>query len=204
MNEYEELTNSELVKKCNELGIEVEAKNPKKPNKTELITAIEKFEKTEGYTAEQLDAEVEEISEEEFAELGTPEPVTEEPTKRKRPSKKELIAKSTKLCRVLVTDNSDNQTKTDVLHVTWGNDLIGHKTDTVLLGRNWHIRQGALNNLKEAELMKSVPNADTGAPELVVVPAYNIVEMPMLSLEEYSEMGEKQKIRNSAVSALAQ
>jgi len=191
-------TNSDLQTICDELGLTVEAKNPKKPNKTELITAIEKNVPSEGVA--------EEVSAEEYAEfMGTAEVAEEaEPVVKKkvRKTRKQLKDELFPLRRVQVTNNDETQTKRDVMFITWGNDVIGHNTDRLLMGRPWHIREGALRNLKGNTMYKSVPHPETGEPEYIEMPAFNIIDLPMLTLPEYKALGKKQEIRDAAASAM--
>lgn len=204
-----EETNADLQTICDELSITVEAKSTKKPNKTELITAIERYngvdssEDAIGTETEGVDIEV---SEEEFAEfmgdVATTE-VKDEAPKKKKMTKREMQKVLFKLHRVQITANDETQSKRDVKFITWGNDVIGHQTDRLLMGRPWHIRDGALRNLKDNIISKSVPNPETGNPEYVEIPAYNIIELPLLTMEQYKELGKKQEVRDAAVDAAA-
>lgn len=201
-------TNLDLKNICDELNLTVEAKNTQKPNKMELITAIEKYNKVDDADeASETETEGldEDISEEEYKEfMGDNDASTatedgEAPKKKTKMTKKEMKEVLFALRRVQVISNDETQTKRDVKFITWGNDVIGHNTDRLLMGRPWHIREGALRNLKENLVSKSIPHPETGNPEFVEMPAYNIIELPMLKIDEYRTLGKKQEMRNAAV-----
>jgi len=202
-----EETNVDLQVICDELNLNVEAKNTKKPNKMELITAIEKNNGVDtSYDAVQTDTEglydENNISPEEFEEFmggGTDDDSAKDITKKKKLTKKEMKSLLFKLNRVQVIANDETQSKRDVKFITWGNDVIGHNTDRLLMGRPWHIREGALRNLQDNVISKSVPHPETGNPEYVEVPAYNIIILPMLTIDQYRGLGKKQEIRDAAV-----
>jgi ABC-type enterochelin transport system substrate-binding protein len=189
---YEDKTNKELVELCEELNIDVDAKNPSKPNKAELITALEAYDaETEDFVSG--DDMVEQI--EEAAE--NPAATTETKAQKRRRQVREL----TKKVRVIATSNADNQTKTDLITIGWGNDLIGHQNDRLLLGKPWHIRQGALDTLRAMTINKAVQNDEQNRVDYVELPAYNVQDLGLLSKEEYKAMADKQKVRDAAVSA---
>ena len=200
-------TNADLKAICDELNLTVEANNPQKPNKMELITTIEKYNGVDtSDEATDIDTEgvaTDEVSEEELAEFlgtNTGESIADKPTGKKvKLTRKQMKDMLFKLRRVQVISNDETQTKRDVKFITWGNDVIGHNTDRLLMGRPWHIREGALRNLKENLVSKSVPHPETGNPEFIEMPAYNIIELPMLSLDEYRTLGKRQEMRNAAV-----
>ena len=202
-----EETNVDLQVICDELNLNVEAKNTKKPNKMELITAIEKNNGVDtSDDAVQTDTEglydENNISPEEFEEFmggGTDDDSAKDITKKKKLTKKDMKSLLFKLNRVQVIANDETQSKRDVKFITWGNDVIGHNTDRLLMGRPWHIREGALRNLQDNVISKSVPHPETGNPEYVEVPAYNIIILPMLTIDQYRGLGKKQEIRDAAV-----
>lgn len=183
---YEDMTNKELAELADQLDVEVEAKNPSKPNKTELIKALEKYD---GIT-EEPDVVEEEVK----TEAAKPAKKDTKTSKRRQQYNDKM-----KLIRVLITSNSDSQTKTAMRTITWGNRLLGYNTDRVVFEKPWHVRQGALDNMKNATIVKQIQNDETGNIDKVIVPAYNIVEMAPLTKEELAVMADKQKVRNAAL-----
>lgn len=192
----EETPNHELKKMCNDLGITVEAKVKGKPNKAELIAALDAYE-GDGVIEEELSAE--ELAELKAAGSLKDEKTPEAKTAANKVSKaKQLKLEKTALIRVQVTSNDPEDTR-EVKFITWGDDQIGHLTDRLLMNRAWHIRKGALENLKAAVHYKSVPNAETGEPETIEIPKYNIIELTPLSKAEIDKLAKKQAVRNAAV-----
>jgi hypothetical protein len=198
MNDFEkfkEMTNAQLDEFCNDLGIEVKAKG-KKPNKAEYMTAIASYygintEEPEDETADEADKIIDKLSN----NFGKKE--------KKESEKKKQLKELMVLRRVQISSNKDNQkdpSNLNIAHtVSWGNRLVGYYTDRFILNRPWHIREGALRNLKNATFRKSVVNPSTHETTMVTVPMYNIAELPPLTEEEIKEMAAKQKTRNAAV-----
>lgn len=210
--ELQSKTNAELVEMVKTQGLTVDAKNPAKPVKAELIkaivdntadevdelTAIMEAEDNANAQAALKDAELEVIKER--------EPTAPVPKKMTRAQlKKKQFADKMKYCRVMATSNRSSETKTDLVTISWGNGLLGYHTDRVMLGKPWHVRQGALDNMNGSTVIIQVPKyTDTGASngvERTTIPAYNIVDLGLLTQEEYSKMAEKQQIRNAAADA---
>ena len=189
MSQYEDMTNADMKELCEELGLDVEAKNPAKPNKAELSAALDAYY---GVTEEaEQEPEVEIIAE---------KPKASHKKKEASLRKKQYDAKMKKV-RVMVTSNADNQTKHQNRTITWGNRVLGHNTDIVVFEKPWYIRQGALDNMKNATIVKHFQNDDSGQPDSVVIPAYNIVELGHLSEEEIKKMARNQQVRNAALGA---
>lgn len=203
-------TNLDLINICDELNLTVEAKNTQKPNKMELIAAIEKYngvtDTTDAVATETEGVDTNELSVDEFEEFmgesKADDVVATVVKKKKKLSRREMKDMLFPLRRVQVLANDETQTKRDVKFITWGNDIIGHNTDRLLMGRPWHIREGALRNLRENMVSRSVPHPETGNPEFIEMPAYNIIDLPMLKLEEYKALGKRQEMRNAAVDGL--
>lgn len=185
---YEEQTNADLKQLCEDLDLEVKAKNPSKPNKAELIAALNEYD---GVTPEV----VEEIVQDESPE------VESKGTLNKAQLRRHQHREKMKLVRVMATSNADNQTKVDLITISWGNDLLGYHTDRLLLGKPWHIRQGALDNLRATTITKPVQNEEQNKIDYNQIPAYNVQDLGLLSKDEYKALGEKQKVRDAAVSA---
>jgi len=191
----EEMKNKDLIEYCKEEGIEVEAKNVSKPTKTELLNAIKKFE------AEQL-GEIEGFFEpEELEELeNKPEVPKNKMTRaqKRQMQRNELFP----LRRVLITSNAKNQTQTNLQFITWGNGLIGHQTDRVYLGKPWHVREGALRNLRESVITFPVQDEEGNTIKFETGPAYNIQMLEPLTEEEIEKIARRQTIRDSSIESL--
>ncbi len=215
---YEDKTNADLLKMVTEQGLTVDAKNPKKPNKSELIATLQIANNTTEEVAEEnddfaLDAimEADKVEDERVKEETRTqathdtalEVVKDKPKKLTRAQKKKAqYSDLMKLARVMITSNQTGQTKTELITVGWGNRLLGYNNDRVFLGKPWHVREGALRNLRDATVTEQVPS-DKGGSITRTIPAYNIVNLGLLTMDEYKEMGEKQKMRDSAAEALA-
>ena len=229
---YAEMKLDELKEIAAQKGITKfeKAKNPHKPNKTEVINAILAAEKSEvkGVTEEEVTEEraeeLEQENQDEFLKEALAEATiveteeTEEaeninirtisfadPRFKRLPDivkKREQERRLFPFKRVLITSNQTNQTQHNLIRVTWGNTLIGHQTDNVLLGKPWHVRVGALNNLKEAETTKQEWDEIGNKIVYTPIPAYNIVELEPLTEAEIKEMAKKQTVRNAAVEAM--
>jgi len=211
---FKDMTNKDLAEYCVDEGIEVNSKNVSKPTKKELLDAIKSFEAKQLEPVEALDLSEDEISEEGMTDadefLAQAEPVkTVEPTKSTKPVKLTRAQKRRKqynelmpLRRVLITTNADNQTKTNLVFITWGNGLIGHNTDRVYLGKPWHVRQGALNNMKNAMTRISVQDDEGNQVRFETVPAYNIIELDPLTKEEIERIAKRQTIRDASIESL--
>lgn len=183
-----EASNKELMELCEAVDAEVKAKNPKKPTKADLIAALDEYY---GETAEVVD---------EDEVVSTPDV---KPAKQTRAQKrKQQYLDNMKLVRVLITSNATNQTKQDVITVSWGNLLLGYNTDRIILGKPWHVRHGALNNLRGKTISTPIQNEEHNRIDYVNVPAYNIVDLGLLTMAEYREMGSKQKAKEASLAIL--
>lgn len=184
-----EASNKELKELCEAVGADIVAKNPSKPNKTELISALD------GYYGVSVD--VDETEPEVVAvQPGAPKKLTKS-QKRKLQYKDGM-----KLIRVLVTSNDTNQTKQELITVGWGNNLLGYHNDRIILGKPWHVRNGALANLRDRTIKTPVQNEEHNRIDYVTIPAYNIVDLGLLTMKEYREMGEKQKAKEASLAIL--
>ncbi len=191
----EEMKNKDLIEYCKEEGIEVEAKNVSKPTKTELLDAIKKFE------AEQL-GEIEGFFEPEEIEELENKPEVEKPKMTRAQKRKKQHDELFPLRRVLITSNATNQTQTNLKFITWGNGLIGHQTDRVYLGKPWHVREGALRNMRNATISKSIQDEEGNTVRFETVPAYNIQELQPLSKKEIDLIAKRQTIRDASIESL--
>ncbi len=190
---FEEMTNEELKTLCADFDLTVSAKNPAKPNKSELLTALNEFKTQQDIINGNIEAPVEDA------------PATKEPEKKivlasKLPRSKRKKLQWADLARkecVFITDMRQSQTNDHALFVSWGNGLIGHHTDVVNLeGRNkQYIRRGALANLRNVT-MEGLDQEDFGG-ELVPkpIPRFLITPAEGLSYEELKKKRVEQQIK---------
>lgn len=169
LENVEELTNEELKTLIDNLTdegalINVDAKNPSKPNKTELLTALNKYKKE--LAGDEEDEEDEEDLKK-SSELDTPVKKIVKASELPRSQRKRLqIADKFRKECVLITDTNNMQTPDKAMFVSWGNGLIGHQTDVVNLEGRFpqYVRRGALDNLKN--VMKRVPYQNDKSDEI--------------------------------------
>jgi len=224
MENLQDMKLDELMELAKSKGITKfeNAKNPYKPNKTEAIEAITNgdsiavVDDIDNIMAEEEQALIEakkleaQAAEEEVAKKAEKEAKSAGELMKKLGKnnlKKKQYKDLMKYNRVLITSNDDKQDKAELIFVTWGNRLLGHHTDRVYLGKPWHVREGALQNMKRARVVVQQPKYDKQGNENGVayteIPGYNIVELGLLKPEEYAEMGKKQAMRNAAAESLA-
>lgn len=186
MNEFNEMTNAQLKEACADFGLVVEAKTPGKPNKTELLAVLAEFKaKQDALHGKEDEPEVEVAS--------------TKPTVKKR-SKDQLMRLDLFMKeRVIVHDQQENQTKDEMISISWGNRMIGGQTDWVdLSGEPQYIRRGAINNLKEASMIAHTSKKGGGANQVrkkrfIVVPTEPLTEI------EFEDLKAQQKMRNSKI-----
>jgi hypothetical protein len=219
-DKYKGMNNKDFKEYCDAEGIEVDSKNVSKPTRAEYIAAIEKFESK--HFKKVVDSEPEEVEEKieeddfskEVEEVKSAVTVSaaqdkeefkaEEPKKLTRSQKRrkqynELMA----LKRVIITSNANNQTKTDgIERIAWGNRLLGHQVDNIVIGKPWHVREGALRNLRASMIRQPVQDDDSNTVKFEVVPAWNIQELEPLSKEEIEKIAKRQAIRNASIESL--
>ncbi len=207
---YSGMTNKDFKEYCEEGGIDVDSKNVSKPTRKEYIKSIEKFE---GSLAETNESKPEVIERSEpvvdsfAAEV---ESMNKEVTpvttgsrtnrkQKKRAQEKEVMS----LKRVLITSNSTNQTKTNgIERISWGNRLVGHNTDNVVIGKPWHVREGALRNMRGAVISQSIQDDDANQVRSETVPAWNIQLLDPLTKKEIEKIGKRQIIRDASIESL--
>jgi len=187
--QFDEMTNAELKEACADFGLEVKAKNPAKPNKTEYLDALNEFKAAQDNTHSEKIAEK--------AELAKTAPVTDG-SKRKPQSKSQLTKLDLfKKDRVIVRDMQEGQTKDEMISVSWGNRLIGGQTDWVdLSGEAQYIRRGAIRNLEDASMMVQTPKPKGGV-EMKTKKRFVIVPVEPMSDEEMATLKASQAMRNS-------
>jgi len=190
LEELKELPREELVEMAEMLHIKTpDAINPSKPNKTELATVIAEHQ-----------AKVDAERAEEDGELITI-PKTEgriAPTKtftRAQLNKMDVMRK----IRVIIHDNQATQTKEDTVTVSWGNRAIGGQTDLISLGGEpQYVRQGALNNLRDAmTTIQTLKSGPAGGVQKVRKPRFVVVEVEGLTQDELEALADKQRLRNA-------
>lgn len=190
-NPFEEMTNAELKEACKDFGLEVIAKNPAKPNKTEYLEALNAFKAKQD--------ELHKDRNEEKAKAVKAEPVTDG-SKRKPQSTSQLMKLDLfKKDRVIVRDMQESQTKDEMISVSWGNRLIGRQTDWIdLSGEAQYIRRGAIGNLKEATMTVHTPKPNGGV-SMQRKNRFVVVEVDPLTGEELEELAAQQKMRTSKI-----
>ena len=189
--QFEEMTNAELKEACEDFGLEVKAKNPAKPNKSEYLAALNEFKAKQDATHADRN--------EEKAKLEKAEPVKD--GSKRKPQNKAQLAKLDLMRkeRVIVRDMQESQTKDEMISVSWGNRLIGRQTDWVdLSGNPQYVRVGAINNLKDATMVVHVQKPG-GGDSMVRKNRFVIVPVDPLSEKELEELAAQQKMRNSKI-----
>ncbi len=120
-------------------------------------------------------------------------------SQKRRKQYNELMA----LKRVIITSNSTNQTKTDgIERIAWGNRLLGHQVDNIVLGKPWHVREGALRNLRNSIIRQPIQDDDANTVKFETVPAWNIQVLEPLSKEEIERIAKRQTIRDASIESL--
>ena len=203
--DYKDMTNAELSNLAKELNVEVEAKNPGKPNKGELLAALDAFKNKQdianGVEVDESEGTIpEDTDTEDTPPTVTPEPEGPKPIKAtKKPSTKAALMRADlfRKERVIVNDNQANQTKDEMISVSWGNRKIGAQTDFVsLTGEEQYIRRGALANLREATYVKHEPKPN-GGDQMVITKRFVIADVEGMTQKELDELGNKQAMRNA-------
>jgi hypothetical protein len=217
---YEDMTNAQLKELCKDNDIEVNAKKATQPTRAELMTAIENAGLDEDVAIDSeiaTDAEVEAegIVQEEDAlssfekaamaeaeSLMTPEAKLAKAEKKVRATKAQKQKKELmRLVRVIIVDHQKNQTapvKNAVHFVGWGNRLVGYHTERIVLGKPWHVRQGALDNLRSVIMTVPIQNDEKNRIDWESGPRYSITELPPLTRDELEDIAKKQRIREQS------
>ncbi len=212
---YSGMTNKDLKEYCEEEGIDVDSKNVSKPTKVEYVDAIERFESgnvkkvvtEENETIldpeDDFSREVKKINsltkEANGAQVNKTQKVKETRKDKRRKQYNELMA----LKRVIVTSNQTNQTKTvGIERISWGNRLLGHNTDNVVIGKPWHVREGALRNLAAAKITQSIQDDDGNQVRFETIPAWIIQYLEPLTEPEIQKIAKRQAIRDASIDSL--
>ena len=191
--DYKDMTNKELAELVKDFDLTVEAANPGKPNKTELIAALDKF-KAKQDAINGIEPEVDEDEPETTVEPTAP--VVKKPKKSSKVAliKADLLRKE----RVIINDNQTNQTKDEMISVSWGNRKIGVYSEYITLtGEPQYIRRGALGNLKDVTFIHHEPKANGSGDQMLVKPRFSIVPVAGMTEDELKELGNKQAMRNA-------
>ena len=199
------MTNKELAEYCSENEISVESKNVSKPTKTEYLNAI--YENEGDILGDELIDPITLADDvESFLDVSDTENEVQNNSKKEkqltRSEKRRLKWKELMpLRRVIINSNDNSQTKikNQVEFATWGNRLIGHHTDRFVLGRPWHVREGALRNLRNMKISRSIQDEDGNTVRFETVPAYIIQELEPLSKNEIELIAKRQVIRESSI-----
>lgn len=183
---FEEMTNAELKEACEDFGLEVEAKNPAKPNKAEYLTALSEFKASQ----DTLHADK--------VEAKAAEPVTDG-SKRKPQTTTQLIRLDMfNKIRCIVHDQQESQTKDELISVSWGNRTTGGQTDfvDVASGEPQYIRRGAIINLQNATMAQHT-SKDNGGVDIGRKKRFIVVEVDGMSEAELKDLANKQKLRTA-------
>jgi len=191
----EDLSRDELVTLAKDLNIEVLAKNPGKPNKTELVEAIQAFkDKQDVVNDVKTPAKDTETTEPAADTKDIAKPVKGAPRGRSKMAllKADLFRKE----RVLITDVQVNQTKEELISISWGNRRLGIQTDFVsLTGEPQYVRRGALANIREATTTVHEPIKNGNGDRLVVKKRFVIQDLDGMTQKELDELANKQAMR---------
>lgn len=217
--DYSTLTNKELKQLAQELNIDVDAKNPGKPNKEEYVKAITAFKDKQdamhNSNPELADTDEEDIitvgedSVDEITDLEEDEAETEvTPAKpamkittmgkfkgrnRGKVLREDVFRKE----RYIVTDMQENQTKDMVVSVAWGNRTIGGQTEFISLnGEPQYIRRGALKNVMATQTVIHEPK-EGGGENAIKKPRFVLQKVDGMTQEELAELARKQALRNA-------
>ena len=205
---YEEMTNKELQALIDDFELTLEAKNPSKPTKAELVATLTKFKREQDVLNGNIDEEEnDELVNDSNSGSEGENTASKKEVKASKPARELSQAERKKLQmadllrkeRVLVYDVQDNQTKTPAMSVTWGNSLIGFYTDMVNLesGKPQYIRRGALANLRDATFTRSIQEEEFGPVVNQTEFRFNIKELDGLTEEEIESLAAKQKLFNA-------
>lgn len=200
--DYNEMTNAELKALIDDFELTVDAKTPGKPNKAELVSALENYRKQQNIINGVEEDETEDLDEtndeltpgsknETKAEKVVPQKLLPREQK-KRLQKADLLRKE----RVIVIDKQHTQTRIPAITVTWGNKLIGIQTDVIDLKSNkpQYVRRGALANLRACTFTYSYQEEEFAPVKQVTEERFEIRELEGLSEDEIADLAIKQRM----------
>jgi hypothetical protein len=197
---YYDMKNDELAQLIEDFDLTVESKNPKKPNKQELVDTLIKFK------VSQDKANGIEVEEEPELEADVPAGASyigkTTITQKKLTASQKLAMKMAELTlkrRVMVHDTITTQTRDELAFVRWGNRGMGYQRDYVnITGKvPQYVRVGALEVLKEVMLSEYVQDDHESKMILETRPRYTIMELEGLSEEEILLLATQQNMRNA-------
>lgn len=200
--DYNEMTNAELKALIDDFELTVDAKTPGKPNKAELVSALENYRKQQNIINGVEEDETEDLDEtndeltpgsknETKAEKVVPQKLLPREQK-KRLQKADLLRKE----RVIVIDKQHTQTRIPAITVTWGNKLIGIQTDVIDLKSNkpQYVRRGALANLRACTFTYSYQEEEFAPVKQVTEERFEIRELEGLTEDEIADLAIKQRM----------
>ena len=200
--DYNEMTNAELKALIDDFELTVDAKTPGKPNKAELVSALENYRKQQNIINGVEEDETEDLDEtndeltpgsknETKVEKVVPQKLLPREQK-KRLQKADLLRKE----RVIVIDKQHTQTRIPAITVTWGNKLIGIQTDVVDLKSNkpQYVRRGALANLRACTFTYSYQEEEFAPVKQVTEERFEIRELEGLTEDEIADLAIKQRM----------
>jgi len=190
-NIFEEMTNAELKEACQDFDLTVIAKNPAKPNKAEYLEALNSFKaKQDSIHGVEVEDESIEVVE---------KVIKKDPKSRRKPQSQSALVKLELMAKhfVIVRDMQETQTKDEMVSVSWGNRAIGRQTDFIdLSGTAQYVRQGALNNLRDASMIVHEAK-ENGGDIMVRKNRFVIQEVTGKTSKELEELAAVQRMRNS-------
>lgn len=200
--DYNEMTNAELKALIDDFELTVDAKTPGKPNKAELVSALENYRKQQNIINGVEEDETEDLDEtndeltpgsknETKVEKVVPQKLLPREQK-KRLQKADLLRKE----RVIVIDKQHTQTRIPAITVTWGNKLIGIQTDVIDLKSNkpQYVRRGALANLRACTFTYSYQEEEFAPVKQVTEERFEIRELEGLTEDEIADLAIKQRM----------
>lgn len=200
--DYNEMTNAELKALIDDFELTVDAKTPGKPNKAELVSALENYRKQQNIINGVEEDETEDLDEtndeltpgsknETKVEKVVPQKLLPREQK-KRLQKADLLRKE----RVIVIDKQHTQTRIPAITVTWGNKLIGIQTDVIDLKSNkpQYVRRGALANLRTCTFTYSYQEEEFAPVKQVTEERFEIRELEGLTEDEIADLAIKQRM----------
>ena len=200
--DYNEMTNAELKALIDDFELTVDAKTPGKPNKAELVSALENYRKQQNIIngveedeTEDLDETNDELTPGSKNEIKVEKVVPQKLLPReqkKRLQKADLLRKE----RVIVIDKQHTQTRIPAITVTWGNKLIGIQTDVIDLKSNkpQYVRRGALANLRACTFTYSYQEEEFAPVKQVTEERFEIRELEGLTEDEIADLAIKQRM----------
>lgn len=200
--DYNEMTNAELKALIDDFELTVDAKTPGKPNKAELVSALENYRKQQNIINGVEEDETEDLDEtndeltpgsknETKVEKVVPQKLLPREQK-KRLQKADLLRKE----RVIVIDKQHTQTRIPAITVTWGNKLIGIQTDVIDLKSNkpQYVRRGALANLRSCTFTYSYQEEEFAPVRQITEERFEIRELEGLTEDEIADLAIKQRM----------